>query len=303
MRNITVKDVGRAIGVNLLGAGATADLALDWTAVNFSGCTTNVRLGDLSNFIMTDCAVLGSGTIDFFGEIGTLGISNSIFIGDGSAYSIFNVEATATITRRFRMIYSAIVAFGSTNAINFSTSATIPNEGYILDTVNFSGGGTYLVGVDHTDNKALFAKNVGIENSADVSQYYMNGNSTATVIASTGAPVKVAGTTTSSMVTSKFVNTDNRATYQGALTQYYRVVATLSLTSGNGHQIGAYIAKNGTVIPESEVYGTTGASGRAENITVQSLVQIENGDFIEIFVENNTATQNIVVTDLNVTIQ
>lgn len=45
------------------------------------------------------------------------------------------------------------------------------------------------------------------------------------------------------------------------------------------------------------------ASGRAENITVQSLVQIQNGDFIEIFVENNTAVQNVVVTDLNVTIQ
>ena len=131
--------------------------------------------------------------------------------------------------------------------------------------VNFSGGGTYLAGVDSSDNKALFQNNVGINNSADVSQYYMNGNATATTIATIGTEVKVAGTTTSSSVTQKFTNTDNRATYIGALTRFFKVSATLSLTSGNGHQIGVYVGKNGTILSDSEIYGTTNAGGRAEN--------------------------------------
>lgn len=302
-RHITFKSVSKAIGVNLNNTSTDTNLALDWTGVNFSGCTINVRCGDIDNFIYDKGAVLGSGSFEFFGEAGTIGIANSLFVGDGSASNLIAIESTANITRRFRTIYSSFVAFGSTTAIDFSSSATVNNEAYILDTCNFSGGSTYLSGVDHTDNKALFVNNVGISNSADVSQYYMNGNTTATVISSKGVEYKVAGSTTSSSVTSKFTNTDNRATYVGALTRFFKVTATMSLTSGNGNQIGAYIAKNGTIVGDSEIYVTTNAGGRAENVMIQTLVQLTGNDYVEIFVENNTAANNITVTDLNVIVE
>lgn len=302
-RHITFKDVTKAIGVNLNNTSTDTNLALDWTGVNFTGCTVNVRCGDIDNFIYDKGAVLGSGSFEFFGEAGTIGIANSLFVGDGSASNLITIESTANITRRFRTIYTSFVAFGSTTAIDFSSSATVSNEAYILDTCNFSGGSTYLSGVDHIDNKALFVNNVGISNSADISQYYMNGNATATVISSTGVEYKVAGTTTSSSVTSKFTNTDNRATYVGALTRFFKVTATMSITSGNGNQVGAYIAKNGTIVDDSEIYITTNASGRAENVMIQTLVQLTSNDYIEIFVENNTATNNITVTDLNVIVE
>ena len=47
----------------------------------------------------------------------------------------------------------------------------------------------------------------------------MNGNATATTIASTGVAVKVEAITTSASVTQKFTNTSNRATYVGSLTR------------------------------------------------------------------------------------
>ena len=302
VRHITFKDVTKAVGINTDNLGAQP-IAIDWYGVNFSGCTTNIECGDLDNFIFNVGAILGSGTIIFKGQVGTIGIADSLFTGDGSAYNIFDIQATANITRRFRIIYSSIVAFGSTIGINVDVGATVPNEAYILDTVNFSGGSTYLTGVDSMSNKALFNNNVGISNSGDVSQYYMNGNSTATVVSATSTEYKIAGTTTSANVTQKFTNTDNRATYIGALNRYFKVTATISVTSGNNNQIGLYIAKNGVVLPESEIYGTTNSGGRAENIVCQTLVELTNGDYIEIFCENNTSITNITATDLNVIVE
>ncbi len=303
MRNILIKDVGRAVGVNLLGASTDTNLALDWEAVNFSGCTINTRCGDIDNFNMTNSAVLGGGSIQFFGDVGTIGLDGSIFIGDGSAYSMIDIESTASISRRFRSIYSAMIASGSTTAINFDVSAAVPNQGYILDTVSFTGGGAYLSGVDSTSNKALFSNCTGIPNSSEISQYYMNNNATATSIGGIGDQVKIAGVTTSATITSKFTNTDNRATYVGSQTKIFKVTATLSVSSGNGHQVGVYIAKNGVEISDSEIYGTTNAAGRVENVVVQTFVELSENDYIEIFTENSTSPTDITATDLNVTVR
>lgn len=299
-RHITFKNVDKAIGINLNNTSTDTNLALDWTGVNFTGCTINVRCGDADNFIYDKGAVLGSGSFEFFGQIGTIGIANSLFVGSGSSYPIFDIESTANITRRFRIIYSSLVAFGATNAINVDASASVLNQAYILDTCNFSGGGTYLTGVTASDNKALFVNNIGITNSADISQYYMNNNATATVISNVGVEVKVAGTTTSSDVTSKFTNITNRATYVGALDRYFKVTATMSLSSGNNNQIGAYVAKNGTILSDSGMFATTNSGGRVESVFIQTLVELTENDYIEIFVENNSSTSNITVTDLNV---
>jgi hypothetical protein len=301
LRDITLKDADVGIDINSDDTGT--NIALDWAGVNFSGCTTSAVFGNINNFIFSVGAVLAGGSFRFEGDVDTIGIQSSIFVGDGGAgENLIELTSTANVTRRFRVIYSAFVAFGSTTAVSVDPAATISNEGYILDTCNFSGGGTYLSGVQSSDNKALFSNNVGIDNSADISQYYMNGNATATVITQ-GVPVKAAGTTSSSSITSKFTNTDNRATYEGALTRFFKVTATLSVTSGNNNQIGVYIAKNGGVIAESEVYGTTSGSGRAENIVVQTLVELTATDYIEIWVENDSSSQNITVTDMNVIIE
>lgn len=301
LRDITLVDADVGIDVNSDDTGT--NIALDWAGVNFSGCTTSAVFGNISNFIFSIGAVLAGGSFRFEGDVDTIGIQSSLFVGDGGAENLIELTSTANVSRRFRVIYSAFVALGSTVAVSVDPAASILDEGYILDSCNFSGGGTYLSGVDSMDNKALFLNNVGIDNSADISQYYMNGNTTATVITTQGVAVKAAGASTSSPVTSKFTNTDNRATYDGALTRFFRVSATVSVQSGNNNQIGVYVAKNGAVIPESEVYGTASGTGRKENIVVQTLVELSDTDYIEIWVENDSGTANITVTDMNVIIE
>lgn len=298
MANLTFQNVDTGVDIDGLGNNA----AIDWTAVNFTNIPNAFTIKDVDNFIYDKSAVTNSNGIIFDGTIGTIGIGNSIFTTDGAAVNMTTVLSTATIQRRFRIQYSSLVIFGSGLGINVDASATMPNESFILDTVNFSGGGSYLTGIDESDNKSLFINCVGIENSSDISQYFMNNNATATIISATGTPVKIIGTTTSAAVTRKFTNTDNRATYNGALSRFFRVVVTASVESGNNNQVGIYIAKNGVTIDESEVYGTTSGSGRVENIVCQTLVRLEANDYIEVFCENNTATQDITATNLNVVI-
>lgn len=302
VRFITFKDVHTGIYIDDDG-GANAPLAVDWFGVNFNNVTVVGEVGTVDNFIYDTGALLSSQGLSFTGTAGTIGFSNSLFAGDGSAANILEIAASATITRRFRVIYSSIVAFGSAVGINASTSATIPVEGYILDTVNFSGGATYTSGVTFSDNKSRWDECRGINNSAAISAYYMNGNATATTISVIGDTYKVAGTTTSASITQKFTNTDNRATYTGAIKRDFKVTAVLSVQSGNNNQIGLYIAKNGVVLPESEIYVTTNAAGRAEGGVCQTIVGMNENDYIEVFAENDTSTSNVTVTELNVIVE
>jgi hypothetical protein len=297
IRHVTFQDVDTALNID---GSINPPLALDWTGVNFLNVPNVGKIDTADNFIFSKGAFLNSQNLQFDGSHGTIGIDNSIFVGSGSVGNMLDILSTATITRRFRLIYSSLVVFGSTVGINVNSSATIPTEGYILDTINFSGGGTYLSGVDYTDNKTRFVNSKGIENTAEIGNYFMTNNAISTVISTIDTPVKVLGATTANTINQKFTHTDNRLTYVGALIRDFQVTATVSLTSGNNNIIGVYVAKNGTVINSSEMYSTTSSGGRSESITCQTILELNQNDYVEIFVENSSSTTNITVEYLNV---
>jgi len=303
IRHVTFQDVDTAL--HIVGT-VNPPVALDWTGVNYLNVPNIGLIDTCDNWIYSKGAILNSQNLQFsgtVGTVGTVGVDNSIFVGTGSSGNILDILSTCTITRRFRLIYSSMVVFGATVGINVDSSATIPTEGYILDTINFSAGGTYLSGVSYTDNKTRFVNSKGIENTAEIGNLYMLNNATATVISGSGVPTKVLGTTTPNAINQKFSHSDNRLTYTGGLIRDFQVSVTTSLTSGNNNVIGVYVAKNGTILTESEMYGTTSSAGRAESISCQTILEMEENDYIEIWVENNTATQNITVEYMNVIIK
>lgn len=285
-----------------LDAAGNANQALDWYGVNLVSSDIGT-ISNYANFVANSMAFLSASGLVFDGSFGTIAFANSLFSGTNPG-TVIKIPSTATITRRFRVIYSSMVVSGAGIALDVSTSASVPVEGYILDTCNFSGGGTYTAGVQYNDNKSRFIENRGVNNSAAITGYYMQGNATATTISGVGIPTKVAGLTTESSISQKFtVTTTNRATYSGEIPRDFKITVVCSVASGNGHQIGVYVAKNGTELAESETYVTTNAIGRLENGSVQVLTNLAQNDYIEIFVENNTSATNITVEDLNVIIQ
>jgi len=297
IRHITFKDVDTALAID---GNTNPPVALDWTGVNFLNVPNVGTINTCDNWIYSKGAFLNSKGLVFDGTTGTVGVDNSIFVGSGASGNIIELASTATITRRFRLIYSSIVAFGATTGIYIDPSATVPTEGYILDTINFSGGSTYTGGVTYTDNKTRFINCKGIDNTAEIGNYYMLNNATATTIASSGVAYKILGTTTANTINQKFSHSDNRLTYTGGLIRDFQVSATASLTSGNNNVIGLYVAKNGVVIASSEMYATTSSGGRAESIACQTILDMEENDYIEIWVENDSSTTDITVEYLNV---
>ena len=287
-----------------LDATANANQVLDWFGVNFEDSTTAVgTIKNYDNTIFNTIGFLNSGGLTFDGTIGTIAFTDTIFENATALESII-LPNTLTVSRRFRIDNSSFVSLSGETALNVSTSATIPDEGYILNNVNFGGGGTYLTGVQSTDNKARFEGCRGINNSSNIAQYYMQGNAAITTITTSSTFVKIAGTTTTGSYVEKFdvTTTNNKAVYTGSLTGFYKVNAVVSMTSGNNKELELAIYKNGSILTPSRSKGTSNGGGKAENVACLDIVELQTNDYIELYVANNSNTNNVVCVDLNLTI-
>lgn len=301
MRNLSIT----AENALHLDANGNSNQALDWFAVNFVDTPNVGVIKDYTNATMISCAWLNSGNTTYSGSIGTIGGIQCLFDCHPSSSAIFIFPDDLEITRRVRWIYSAWIVLPTEVGISMSVNATIPTEGYILDSCNFGGGGSYVEGVPYSDNKARFNDNRGINNSAAIAEYYMNDNATVTDIVTQNIFVKVSGSTTSGEFIERFDITDNRATHRGALTGFFKVTAIVTATGTNNDVLKLRIAKNGTTIPASEGRSTMNASGRAENIVSQTITEFigGNNDYVEVFVANGTATNDFTVVDMNVIVE
>ena len=300
IRHITFKGDGVGIEVNPSGTGVQP-IALDWTGVNFQDFDISCLFGDIDNFIFSKGAVLSAGEFIFAGSVGTIGIDNSLFVGDGQN-NLITLQSSCVVTRRFRVIYSSFVAFGSTVAIDVNTSATIPVDSYILDTCNFSGGGTYLQGIGQffQDNEPRFRECKGILNTSAVGNYYMRENATPTTFSAADTPTKILGTTTANSINQKFTHTNNRLTYVGALEGDFQVSAVCTFVCASSNEtVGLYVAKNGVVLTDSEMYTRSDSRNRAEGISIQTITQLTTNDYLEIWIENVADNANITVEFLN----
>ena len=294
MRNITIT---HGTALNLDGDATTT--ALDWFGVNFTDCATVGTIKDYTNFVMSDSAFLNSGNLTFDGTIGTIGMSNCLFDCASTSTALI-LPSTLTVSRRFRIIYSSFVVLTGETGINVNASATISSERYILDTVNFSGGGTYLAGVSYTDNKALFVNCVGITNTSTKGFMYMLNNTTDTAIgvSNVNVWVKATGTTTTG-TNSKFTHTTNRLTYNGAFTNSFLVTVNATVRSaGTNQSVSIGVAKNGTIITESEGIVRTATANVEHGGSTQAVLEMVANDYIELFVRNTSST-DIRVTDFN----
>ena len=283
---------------NLDGDGVTT--ALDWFGINFVDCSTVGTIKDYSNFVMGDSAFLNSSGLTFDGTIGTVAFGNCLFDTSTGGTAI-TLPSTLTVSRRFRIIYSSFVTLSGETSLNVSSSATIGNERYILDTVNFGGGGTYISGVDQTSNKSLFVNCVGITNTAVNGQLYMQGNVTATTIANTTNFYKILGTTSASSDNAKYLHSNNRLTNDATITRKYLIQCILSFTSSANDvcEFGFYDSKLSTIRTPSRTKATANASGRAENVSFSCVVSHVQNDYLEIHCRNTSGARNITVDQMN----
>lgn len=277
--------------------GSSGDF-IDWISVNFENCATIGTIANYDNAVFINLGLINSANLTFDGEIGTIGFGDSLLFGRAGETTVI-IPDTLTITRRFRAKFCAIPTPTGGTGIDFSASATVPDEGYILFECSFTGDGAALNGVLGDSNSAMFTGNTGIDNSRYFANYYMTNNATATTIAA-NTPTKIEGTTTAAALNEKFSHSDNRATYTGAVTRVFQVQAWAALSANNNNVLRLYVAKNGIAITDYFSEGTANSGGRAEGVSTGATVELETGDYVEIFTSNESASVDVTGQNLNV---
>lgn len=299
VRFFSFRNVDTAIDIDDNG-GAGAPLVLDWMGVHFINATHVGRIGDAYSLIGDNCAFVGSQDLVFDGTLDIVCFFKSQFAG-ASADPIFNVTATASLSECFRIIQCALAVPAGGFGIVFDPAAAIPSEAYILDTVKFSGAGTYLTGVT-SGTKTLFTQSTGIINTSVTGLMYAQNNALQTPIANTTDFFKVVIVTTPGSTNEKYLHSNNRLTNNSVVARKYLVTAVVDFTTSPNDSVvfGVYDSTLAAVRVDSRARGTANAGGRAEGVSFQTVVQQVGGDYVEVWVRNTSSTTAVVVSDLSV---
>ena len=129
-------------------------------------------------------------------------------------------------------------------------------------------------------------------------QSILASNSEATPISAINTPVKVVGDWTAKETQSFVTTNDGKIVFIGSDAKYTGVTATLGIKTSDGSSVtgSAYIAINGVVNASSKI--TFSLSGDKSIGLAEVLSQsLSKNDYIELFVENQTDTTNIIVTN------
>lgn len=299
IRNITI-EADTALNLNAAG---NSNQAINWDGISFTNCRHIGNIANYNNFSMHNSVVTNSAGLVFDGEMDYISFEACNFKSSNS--SSIMLSSSLVLTKSFSMIHSGFVTLTGSYGIKVENEAGTfaLNESFILDTVNFSGLGTALSGTDSLSNKASIVNCIGVENSADLAQYYMYNNATATNLTTRYSFYQVSGSTTPGVYIRKFSLQNNRATYDGSRSGYYLVSSVVSFTAQSNQQTSFRVALNGTALSSSETIVNTSNAGRLESVHVQGVVFLTSGSFIELHAANNSSNNaTITVSDLNMII-
>lgn len=120
-----------------------------------------------------------------------------------------------------------------------------------------------------------------------------------------GSRIKLLGTTTSNSLFRFTKDVNNKITYRGNKSRYFQVAASVSYQTSADATIILYIAKNGSVLTETKVYGKP-SGGLFSTAGIMALpivgtVQMKTGDYIEIWAERYAGSGDIQTVSLNLT--
>ncbi|TAL08153.1 MAG: hypothetical protein EPO02_13685 [Nitrospirae bacterium] len=273
---------GSAIDLNIIATGG----------INVNA-TASINLGELAGTTNIDAtastggfAVLFANDAEVFSTVNLKGV-NTIYGADaGSYYTVPNFSNGASISNV--QIPSLADSLAQTT---FTPVAYIPeNVGGLWPitsaTANFAGIDTAL-------------KNITANESA-YGEMFFQDNATVTTISAPNTPVKV-NATYSTGLSNEFTQASGTLTYTGSIVRTLSVIADLTATyAGTSQNTSFYIAHNGVVIAKSKQSTLIGPTTPANHTNpVTALVSVNNGDTLEIWVENNDNSNSIIITDLN----
>ena len=254
-------------------ANSYLDYVVNGTNYKISYDNFVANLG-VTGSIVQDGAVTGAPVLDVDGTV------NRIRTIENGSGVLANVSAENGIKLSHNFVND-----GTGTPIFLSTTADQPVFASLV-----AGNGISLTS---TDNYVTIAQ----EGIAEYANVNMHGNATETVIAATATPVKVAGTFIVGDEAGYTGDTTGRITHTGNTARHIiNAIISMTVASGTNHTVSMYIALNGTVIPSTKTTTTT-SSGLYRSLATFANLELDEGDYVEIFVRNESTTDNLIVLD------
>jgi hypothetical protein len=193
----------------------------------------------------------------------------------------------------------------SNNYFVFSGQTAIKmNEGATVDQARMSGNlfrgvGTVLSGFDsHTPGWQMRQNGAAVPDTKPYGFMYMNDNYRITKFISPTLYAKVNGRTTT-IKSNSFTAADNRFTYIGRRTLTAKVYVNIGATpTESSSNFSIAILKNGMEQIAPNASKSADSKTESFQIILETEVDLNTGDYIEVFVKNNLSTSSILVNDL-----
>lgn len=271
----------------------------------FCGFIDCKRWGTITNFDVASIksCFFSSSTDEFVIEQGVVfdDFFNKILI-DGCAFSRFNatshaVEFLENLSVDIIDIVGNYFKFVSEfEAFKVDATATINLAGIFRG--NAFSGVSSVSGFGPETIEWDFQLNKDVKDSQVIGLIHLTSLDE-TVISQVDTPVKVSGVTVPEM-NERLTTSNNRLTYTGIRPAMVSVDASFTVDAvGNNKQLSVYIAKNGIVRQSSRSMVRVATGGDNRSGTCLDLMPIEvSGDYIEVWVENNTDTANVNLLDM-----
>lgn len=254
----------------------------------FNGTSAVVRFTNFSPASITSGGFEFTGNFrSFFYETsaGTITAGSWFDLGTATFDSIILDTVLATLNG------TSFLLSGAAGSANINTGGI-----GIVQRALTSGTGTPLNGITVEDALWVFNVSNEIADTRSDALISMQNNLTATTITVAGTPVLAAGTWVVDSDSQFTSTTAGRMTYTGGRDARLPITFSCSLepSSGTNISMSTLVAINGAVIAASKRNGAS-SSGSPTSITSPWQYTFATGDYVEIFVQNNDTTADILV--------
>lgn len=233
---------------------------------------------------------------DFLGGLGVTG--TIVQAGDVTGVPVLDTQGTVNHIRNIEPGPGIYAEISAQNGLMIRHNIAADTTGTpLLQAASTAPKVVSLVAGDGIDisvaGAAVTIASLRLRAYGDVS---MQGNSTATTLSATDTPALVVGTWSGGTASQFTASAGGRLTCNYSVTQVYTVSGSVSLTptTGSAQGISLYIAKNGSVLPETRMEATVD-SGTVVSLSTSALVSLGGTDYVELYIQNETATNSVTV--------
>jgi hypothetical protein len=288
-----------------------------------SGSVFNINAGGTAqNMIIQNCFFLGCSSVGTIAGVGgTVFMASVAYFYNTNGITFQNDHnvvlnntlwdvSNYNVYEKFIGTFNVIQILGGDRLVSSTNTATALHISGItslvagsVKVVMFVGTGTFVSG-SFTNSWEVESTGLNTEKDGVAGgNMYMTVPAT-TVIASTGVPVKVAGTTATVGLFRVTSPASNRLTYTGSKSRSFHVICSMTATQPSSNKFFSfYIAKNGVILPESRQEIKIINSSDQGPITLSCRVSLAPNDYIEVWVENETAATDLTVQTMNLSLQ